>query len=53
MDHRTTYAIPGGLILGLGIGIVYNQVAAGLLIGLGSGLLLSALIGLIEKMMKS
>ena len=29
--------IPGGLLVGIGIGMLYNQVAAGTLIGLGVG----------------
>ena len=31
--------IPAGLLMGLGIGMLYSQVAAGALIGLGVGFL--------------
>jgi mannose/fructose/N-acetylgalactosamine-specific phosphotransferase system component IIC len=31
------FLIPGGLLIGIGVGMVLNQVAAGTLIGLGAG----------------
>ncbi|MBW2982441.1 hypothetical protein KY343_06185 [Candidatus Woesearchaeota archaeon] len=31
------FLIPGGLLIGLGVGMVFNQIAAGTLIGLGVG----------------
>lgn len=36
--------IPAGLLIGLGIGMIYNHVAAGLLIGLGVGFLAFVII---------
>jgi hypothetical protein len=36
---RSDYAIPAGLFIGLGIGIITGQVAGFLLIGLGFGFL--------------
>lgn len=35
--------IPGGLLLGMGLGFVYGNVPAGLFIGLGAGFVLMAL----------
>jgi len=39
----------GGLMIGLGLGIYYNQTAVGLLVGLGVGFIL---FGLIKAFMK-
>lgn len=41
--------IPGGCLLGLGIGLVMNNPGAGVLIGLGSGFVLWALAGIISS----
>lgn len=41
--------IPGGLIIGMGFGFLYNNLTAGLFIGLGAGFLAFALIGIIKK----
>jgi hypothetical protein len=38
--------IPGGCLLGLGIGLVLANPGAGVLIGLGAGFILWALIGI-------
>ena len=35
----TGLAIPAGLLIGLGVGIVFDNVSAGVLIGLGCGFL--------------
>ncbi|MFO0955485.1 MAG: hypothetical protein U0526_03035 [Candidatus Saccharibacteria bacterium] len=40
--------IPGGLLLGLGIGIALGNPGAGLLIGLGGGFMLWALLSIIR-----
>ncbi|MBW3015800.1 hypothetical protein KY330_05225 [Candidatus Woesearchaeota archaeon] len=37
--------IPGGLLLGLGLGMIYNQVAGGTLIGLGLGFIAAFIFG--------
>jgi hypothetical protein len=37
-------AIAGGLLLGLGVGFLINNIVAGLFIGLGCGLLAGALL---------
>ncbi|WP_188207784.1 LapA family protein [Alkalibacillus aidingensis] len=49
MDHTRYYVIPGGLILGLGIGLMVGNPGAGMLIGLGLGFLISPLFVLFEK----
>ena len=36
--------VPAGLLIGLGLGFVYGNIAAGTLIGLGVGFLLMALV---------
>ncbi|BCE16499.1 hypothetical protein RSC3_03855 [Bacillus paralicheniformis] len=37
MDKKHNYFIPSGLLIGLGIGILFDHPAPGLLIGLGRG----------------
>ncbi|ARC60533.1 hypothetical protein ACG2QI_00800 [Bacillus sp. GM2] len=44
MDKKHNYFIPSGLLIGLGIGILFDHPAPGLLIGLGAGILLSAVV---------
>ncbi len=39
----------GGLFIGLGIGMIYNQVAAGVLIGMGCGFIASFVAKLLMK----
>ena len=41
--------IPGGLFIGLGIGIALNQTAAGALVGLGIGFILYGLVKAFKK----
>jgi len=41
--------IPGGLFVGLGIGIVLNQTAAGALVGLGIGFIMYGLVKALKK----
>ena len=41
--------IPAGALLGVGFGMLYNQVAAGVLIGLGTGFVLMFLTKLLKK----
>jgi len=38
--------IPAGLLIGIGLGFVYNNIPAGTLIGIGAGFLLMAVIKL-------
>jgi len=45
-DHML---IPGGLLIGLGIGLAINQVAAGTLIGLGCGFVAAFVAGKVKK----
>ncbi|MBU0957742.1 MAG: hypothetical protein KKF56_02935 [Nanoarchaeota archaeon] len=52
-DKPEAYFIPGGIIAGIGIGLLINQVAAFTLIGLGAGFLLMAVIGLSRKQSKN
>jgi hypothetical protein len=42
-------AIPAGLFIGLGIGLINGQVAGGVLIGLGVGFLFTLLVRLVGK----
>jgi hypothetical protein len=48
-NKRGAIFIPAGVLLGLGIGMVYNNVAAGILIGLGVGFTLYAIITVLKK----
>lgn len=41
--------IPAGLLLGIGLGFLFNQVVAGTLIGLGVGFLTMAIMGHCKK----
>jgi len=41
--------IPAGVLIGIGVGALYNQWVAGPLIGLGCGFLLMALFRLLKK----
>lgn len=41
--------IPGGLLLGFGIGFLINNVAAGMFVGLGAGFILFALVSIFKK----
>jgi len=40
--------IPAGLLTGMGIGFLYNQLVAGLFIGLGIGFIIFAIISVIK-----
>jgi len=44
-----SYLIPAGLLIGIGIGMATNQVAAGTLIGLGCGFLGMFIVNLKKK----
>jgi len=41
--------IPGGLLLGLGIGLALKHPGAGVLIGLGAGFIAWAIIRMVKK----
>lgn len=41
--------IPAGVILGVGVGLLLNQVAAGAMIGLGLGFLSYAIISVMKR----
>ncbi|MGM8214857.1 hypothetical protein ACLIA0_04695 [Bacillaceae bacterium W0354] len=41
--------IPGGLILGMGVGMLFDKTSAGLFIGLGLGMLLYGFLGAVFK----
>jgi len=43
----TGVAIPAGLLIGLGVGFLFDHVAAGCLIGLGGGFLLMMILRII------
>ncbi|MFC1921218.1 hypothetical protein ACFLYQ_05790 [Chloroflexota bacterium] len=48
----TGIAIPGGLLLGMGIGFLVDNITAGLFIGLGSGFLIM-MVGMLFLRMRS
>ena len=41
--------VPAGVLVGVGVGLMYNQVAAYTLIGLGVGFVLMAITKLLKK----
>jgi hypothetical protein len=41
--------IPGGLLIGIGVGMVLNQIAAGTLIGLGAGFIAAFIYIVVAK----
>lgn len=41
--------IPAGLMIGMGLGFMYNELVAGLFIGLGAGFALAALFKLFAR----
>lgn len=42
-DDKSGWAIPAGLFIGIGVGLITNQVAGFTLIGLGAGFLVAYL----------
>ena len=42
--HHGHFLIPAGVLIGLGVGLIFNQAGAGVLVGLGLGFLGTALI---------
>ncbi|KKB34169.1 hypothetical protein [Bacillus thermotolerans] len=49
MDKKTNLLIPGGLFIGMGLGLIFNNVAAGVFLGLGTGFIFSTLAVLFNK----
>jgi len=47
--HVAELLFVGGLFIGLGIGMIYNQVAAGVLIGMGCGFIASFIARVLMK----
>ena len=43
INKTTNMFIPGGLLMGMGIGLAVGEVAAGMFIGLGAGFILTTL----------
>lgn len=41
--------IPGGLLVGMGVGFLVNNIPAGMFIGLGAGFILFAIVALMKK----
>lgn len=50
-NHQGHYGflIPAGVLIGLGVGLLVDQVGSGILIGLGLGFLATGLIPLLKK----
>ncbi|MDD1664411.1 MAG: hypothetical protein LUQ32_03585 [Methanomicrobiales archaeon] len=42
--HRSHFLIPAGVLIGLGVGLLFNQAGPGVLIGLGLGFVGSAFL---------
>ncbi|MGP4071105.1 hypothetical protein ACTWQB_00955 [Piscibacillus sp. B03] len=45
MMKQNAFIVPGCTLLGIGLGLLFDEVAAGTLIGIGLGLLLSGASG--------
>ena len=48
-DDLAGLAVPAGLLIGIGLGFLYNSLLPGLFIGLGSGFLIVLILKLILK----
>ncbi|WP_100406981.1 hypothetical protein [Bacillus solitudinis] len=48
MEKRIMLLIPGGFLIGLGIGLALNNPAPGMFIGLGIGFIIIAVYSLIQ-----
>ena len=44
-----SWFVPAGIFIGVGLGMIYENVAAGALIGLGIGFIITATIMLLKK----
>lgn len=51
-EDRTDWFIPAGMFIGLGVGLITNQIPGCLLIGFGAGFLISAIISICRKKKK-
>lgn len=49
LTNRENLLIPGGLLLGMGIGLAMDEVAAGMFIGLGAGFILTTIFTYFSK----
>jgi hypothetical protein len=49
MKNQYSLLIPGGLLMGCGIGFLVHEIVAGTLIGIGAGIVLFALAVGVER----
>ncbi len=48
-DDASGLFVPGGLLVGIGLGFVFGNIPAGTLIGLGAGFIVIGVIRLLKK----
>lgn len=48
-DNQGALFIPAGVLLGLGVGFLINNIPAALFIGLGCGFIAFGIVGIIKK----
>ncbi len=49
LDRHCGFIVPAGILIGLGVGLLVDQLGSGFLIGLGLGLIGSELLTLVRK----
>ncbi|WP_179107133.1 hypothetical protein [Sediminibacillus massiliensis] len=52
MNKKSSFIIPGGLFIGLGIGMALDNPGVGIFIGLGAGFILTFIYSLMEDRKK-
>ncbi len=48
-DKPEIFFIPAGILIGMGLGFLYNNLVAGMFVGLGVGFAIFALISVFKK----
>jgi len=48
-ENKSALFIPAGILLGMGMGFVFNNLPAWMFIGLGAGMVVFAILNVIEK----
>lgn len=52
LRYQHNMMIPGGLFVGMGIGLIMDEMMAGILIGLGAGFVLSTIVHMFGRKKK-